>query len=183
MAQQDISIADYLAAERAAGEGLEYYDGIVRPRDPQRLDHSTIMVNLTLFLHATLGEAPHHVFSSDMRVQLSPTCIVYPDVALSVDNSMGGTDDVLLTPLLAMEIFTPESVAFDLGQKARYYRACPTIQEYLLIDCERPFVHVQRRAADGLHWEQQDYRDDEAVALRCVNIVIPMAAIYRDVRA
>ena len=183
MAQPDISPAEYLAAERVAEEKHEYFDGIVRPRGPQPGDHSKIMFNLVSFLDAALQATAHEVFSSDMRVELSPTCIVYADVSISLNKSMRDTDDVLLSPLVAMEIFTPASVAFDLGQKARHYRACPTIQEYLLIDCERPFVHLQRRAADGIHWEQHDYRDDETVELRCIGITIPMAAIYRKVRA
>ncbi len=183
MAHHDISPADYLAAERAAEEKHEYYDGVVRPRGPQPTTHSTIMFNLAFFLDAALDGTDHAIFSSDMRVQLSPTCIVYADIAVSRDNSMQGTDDVLPMPLLAIEIFTPESIAFDLGQKAQYYRACPTIQEYILVDCERPFVHVQRRLADGIHWEMRDYRGTEAVEVRCLGITIPMAAIYRKVLA
>jgi Uma2 family endonuclease len=183
MTHPDISLADYLAAERIDKEQHEYFDGMVRPRGLQPDDHTTILLNLKFFLDAALNGAGYDVFSSDMRVQLSPTCIVYPDVSISRDSNKGDSDDVLSSPLLVIEIFTPASVAFDLGQKARYYRACPTIQEYLLVDCERPFVHVQRRAPDGTHWAQHDYRDDAVVDLRCLGITIPMTAIYRKVQS
>ncbi|MBA3827061.1 MAG: Uma2 family endonuclease [Ktedonobacterales bacterium] len=182
MAQPDISPADYLAAERASpAEKHEYFDGIVRRRGPQPRDHATILFNIIFFLDAALHGTEHAVFSSDMRVQLSSTCFVYPDVAVSTDRSMPSTDDVLRSPVLAIEIFTPATVAFDVGQKALRYRACPTLKEYVLVDYERPFVHVQRRTSSGNQWEMRDYRDGEGVELRCLGLTVPMAAIYRTI--
>jgi Uma2 family endonuclease len=179
MAQPYLTVVDYLAAERASLDMKhEYIDGVLRPRTLQPLDHVSITVNLLNLLTDALHGTTHWVFSSDMRVQLSPTCFVYPDVSVSLDDSMAAVADNLLTPLVAIEVFTPETVAFDLGQKAHHYRACPTLAEYVLVDCERPFVHVQRRSADGTHWEMRDFRDDEAVELRSLGISIALADIY-----
>jgi Uma2 family endonuclease len=179
MAHQHLSVADYLAAERTEGAARhEYFNGTLRPCGSASPDHDRITQQIIQMLSAELGATAYVIASSAGLVQIGPTCIVRPDVAVSLAAEAHAEVDLVQAPLLAIEVFTPETVAFDLGQKAHAYRACPTIAEYVLVDCERAFVHVQRRSPEGTHWEMRDYRGAELLELRSLGVALALADIY-----
>jgi Uma2 family endonuclease len=66
------------------------------------------------------------------------------------------------------------------GRKFGFYRECPTIQEYLLIDSQRPMLEVYRRERHDL-WILRAYRLDEDVELTNLGVRFPVSAVYEDV--
>lgn len=82
-------------------------------------------------------------------------------------------------PVLVAEVLSPSTAAFDRGLKFTHYRVLPSLQEYVLIDTERPSVEVFRRDADG-RWVLYPYGPGETVEFSSAGMKMPLAAIYED---
>ncbi len=57
--------------------------------------------------------------------------------------------DTLTNPTLLIEILSPSTESYDRGQKARLYRAIPSLRELLLISQESFDVELYRRQEGG----------------------------------
>ena len=86
-----------------------------------------------------------------MRVGLSPTRYVYPDLsAVCGEAETGDGATTLLNPVFVVEVISPTSVERDRERKVELYGAAPSIQGYLILDQEPRIcgmVHSARRAA------------------------------------
>ncbi len=115
-----------------------------------------------------------------MRVQLSETQYVYPDVSVSCDMRDRGQVETLRYPRLIVEVLSPSTRGYDRFGKFAYYRACPTVEEYVLIDAQRQAVEVYRRASDNV-WTLHPLGSEDDVELASLGVHFPVAAIYEDV--
>jgi len=105
---------------------------------------------------------------------------VYPDATVSCDERDRGTGDIIHFPRLIIEVLSPGTEAYDRGQKFIYYRTCPTIMEYVLVDTQRQAVDVYRRASANL-WTLHLFGPDDRVELASINVNFPIAALYEGV--
>jgi Uma2 family endonuclease len=78
------------------------------------------------------------------------------------------------------EVVSPSTEAYDRSQKFDYYRKCPTIEEYVLIDTQRQAVDVYRCARKDL-WTLHFFRSGDIVELSSLNVSLPLAALYQNV--
>jgi Uma2 family endonuclease len=170
------TIDECLAWERASQERHEYIDGYVSLMSGGTADHSALAVNITSTLHALLRGGPRRVYNADMRVQLSPTRYVYPDVSVSCDPRDRGQIEELQSPSLIVEVLSPGTEAYDRGETFGYYRACPTVQEYVLVNIRRPEIELFRRA--GAFWTLTTYGPEEALDLVSLGVHLPLAGVY-----
>ena len=116
-----MSVEDYLTLDRTSVEvRYEYIDGYVYMLAGGTADHSTISINLTSLLHSLLRSSPCRVYNSDVKVQLTETRYVYPDVSVGCDERDRLNDDVsrwwALEPGENTLRYFPES--FDVGSEA-----------------------------------------------------------------
>ena len=176
-----MSVDEYLQLDRSSIETrYEYIDGYVSMLASGTLDHATIGANIISILRHSLRGTPCRVFTSDARVRLSSTRFVYPDASVSCDEQDRGQNDNLQSPRLVVEVLSPSTEGYDRGRKFGFYRECPTIQEYLLIDAQRPMLEVYRRERHDL-WILRAYRLDEDVELTNLGVRFPVSAVYEDV--
>src|SRR5215469_17570892 len=67
----------------------------------------------------------------------------------------------------------------DRGRKFSLYRACPTVQEYVLIATRYQAVEVYRRTPQG--WAiYQSYGPGDKVELTSLDVRFPLAALYKN---
>jgi Uma2 family endonuclease len=144
------------------------------------LDHSTICINVTSLLRRLLRGGPCRVYNSDARVRLSEERYFYPDATVSCDERDRGKGDIIVSPRVVVEVFSPGTASYDRGNKFVYYRTCPTIEEYVLVDTQRQAVDVYRRASTTL-WTLHLFGPGDRVELACLNISFPIVALYEDV--
>ena len=176
-----MSVEEYLQIDRSSIETrYEYIDGYVTMLAGGTLDHSTIGANIISILRRSLRGTPCRVFTSDARVRLSSTRFVYPDASISCDEQDRGQSDNVQSPLLVVEVLSPSTEGYDRGRKFGFYRECPTIQEYLLLDSQRPMLEVYRRERHNL-WILRAYRLDEDVELTNLGVRFPVSTVYEDV--
>lgn len=178
---RSMSVEDYLQLDRSSIEiRYEYIDGYVTMLAGGTLDHATIGANIISILRRLLRGSPCRVFTSDARVRLSRTRYVYPDASVSCDEQDRGQSDIVQSPRLVVEVLSPSTEGYDRGRKFGYYRECSTIQEYLLIDAQRPMVEVYRREKHDL-WILRAFRLDDEVELVNLSLNFPVSAVYEDV--
>jgi Uma2 family endonuclease len=176
-----MSVEEYLQLDRnSVDKRYEYIDGYVTMMSGGTLDHATIGANVISILRGLLRGSSCRVFTSDARVRLSEERYVYPDATVSCAKEDRGQSDIVQQPRFIVEVLSPSTEGYDRGQKFAYYRDCPTIQEYLVIDAQRPMVEIYRREKHGF-WLLRAFHLEEHVDLNSLGVRFPVAAIYEDV--
>lgn len=66
----------------------------------------------------------------------------------------------------------------DRGKKFGYYRACPTVEEYVLVASKYQAVDVYRRTLQS--WTYDAYGPGDKIELTSLAISVPVDALYRD---
>src|SRR5437762_5686709 len=131
-----ISLEEYHEIERTSEIKYEYIDGHIYAMSGGTTDHATIAGNMFAALKAHLRGKTCKAFNSDAKVQPSEdeNPSYYPDVTVTcdpVDYKRGST--TLRSPRLIVEVLSPSTEYKDRGRKLRDYRACPSLEEYLII--------------------------------------------------
>ena len=178
---QLLTVEQYLALETESEIRHEYIDGEILPMTGGTMIHDAIVVNITSAFIAQFVDTDCRIFTSNMRVGVSPTRYVYPDLsAICGDAETDDGTTTLLNPTVVVEVISPSSIERDRVRKVELYRAVPSIQGYLILDQERVFAQWRTRTESGWHLQQFSDLDDE-IALEPLNCVLSLAQVYRNV--
>ena len=173
------TVEEYLAADRVAELPSEYHDGVLFPIEAASLRHSRILGNTTSELRTRLRGSPCEWAVSPIRVRVSPTKFIYPDL-LVYCGEPALTDehaDTLTNPKVIVEVLSPSTADYDYGTKFRLYQLLPSFEEYVLISQFEQRVEVGRRVED--RWTLTTYKGpDGAFPIESIGIEIPFAEVY-----
>ena len=131
-----MTVDEWRELERTTSDAkYEYIDGQVYLMSGGSLAHSRISSNTVRTLEDALGSEPCYVYNSDASVSLSETRYTYPDASVSCDPRDQPTTEQIQVqaPCVIVEVLSDSTEGKDRIRKANLYRACPTIQEYVLI--------------------------------------------------
>jgi len=155
------TVEEYLALDRESEGRYEYLDGDVYAMAGESPEHGAICMNLYGSLWPQLRGTPCQAFAKDIKVRSGrlplpdqPTqgLFSYPDLVV-VCGPMQFHDefrDVLLNPILIIEVLSPSTEAFDRGEKFRRYRTwLPTLQDYLLVAQDRSVTDHYNRVEEN----------------------------------
>ena len=179
-----IPVAEYFARDLHTDEKLEYYAGTIVAQAGATGRHNLIVGNLIGHLYAQVRRHGCHLFPSDMRVQAIDQAIyTYPDITIVCDppQYLDQTEITLINPTLIIEILSSSTEARDRKEKLVYYRAIPSLQEYILIGQNGPYV--QRYVRQNSHFWYVHLTDsiNELVTLETLQYDLPMANIYEGI--
>lgn len=175
-----ISPEEYLEIDRASIDvKYEYTDGHIYAMSGGTAEHAEIAINMIAILKAHL-QGSCRVLSSDVRVQVAERKYYYPDISVSChpEDKQKGID-IVHYPYLVIEVLSPSTETNDRGKKFRSYKACSSIQEYVLIGSQYQEVEVFHRQGDM--WAYHQYETGQEVNLASINLTISLADIYRDI--
>jgi Uma2 family endonuclease len=180
MAQRKLlvmSVEDYLILNRNSKDmRYEYLDGDVRLLAGGSPDHSIIIANLTAAIKGPLKGRQCRVYNSDVQLKLTEKRYVYPDITISCDERDRNQKETIHYPIVVVEVLSPTTEAIDRGKKAAYYRACPTIKEYMMVDAEEVFVEVHR-LEEG-RWTINNFEPGDTIRLESLGIKFPIEDAY-----
>ena len=177
-----LTVEDYIAMEEAELERrFEYIDGELYEMPGGTSYHDDIRWNLIFVLYPQLLDSDCKFHSSDMRVRISDTRYVYPDLTLVCGGSRyDNKNTTLLNPVLAVEVTSPNSLVYDRVDKRDFYTAVPSLQAYLVIDQHRIFAEMHTRA--GRRWLGEEFSDiDDIIELGALGCRLPLSALYRNI--
>src|ERR1700682_3113589 len=140
-----LSPEEYLALERKAEFKSEYMDGVVYALAGASKRHNLIVANIIITLGGQLKGRPCRVYPSDLKVK-APNAkrFFYPDVSVvrGDDEFADDEQDVILNPMLIMEVSSESTAAFDRGKKFLSYQQITSLQEYLLVSQDEILVEA-----------------------------------------
>ncbi len=173
---------EYLAMERGAETRSEYIDGRIVAMAGAQLPHIRIVHNLGRELGVRLLETPCEIYPTEMKVKIEASGrYVYPDLCVSCDPAFEeGTTDVLLNPLLIVEVLSDSTESYDRGEKFFHYHRIASLREYVLVS--QKTCLVERYVREGDSWLFASMDDPGAtLALTSVDAEIPLRRIYAKV--
>ncbi len=178
-----MTVEEYLELDRDSEDiRYEYIDGIVTMLAGGTNNHSRICLNIGRELSIALRGKSCEAFTSDLKVSISATRYVYPDVSVSCDQrDLQEKSDIIYFPRVVFEVLSPSTGSRDRKQKFTYYRSCPSIQEYVLVSTDEQAVDIYRRASEKL-WAVNLFGPSDDVELKSIGVTVPIAAIYENVR-
>lgn len=185
---QVLSEAEYLQRERVAAFKSEYLNGEVYAMAGASRAHNQIASNWVVALGTQLREKPCGVYASDMKVRThteKTSKYSYPDIVVTCGEEQfeDGAADVLLSPLVIIEILSASTEAYDRGLKFFHYQLIPSLQEYLLVAQDYCRVEKYQRQADN-QWVYAEFHQlHDVVEIHSLGCWVQLADIYRRVFA
>jgi Uma2 family endonuclease len=101
----------------------------------------------------------------------------YPDLMVTCSEADHADRYVKREPVLVIEVLSPNTAQYDMGEKFAAYRRLRGLREYVLVDPDRPYVEVFRPGADT-RWSVEQFGPGETLRLESVELELPMDALY-----
>jgi Uma2 family endonuclease len=165
----------------------EYIDGVARLLAGGSVAHDRITYNTRSALEQHFLSGPCTVFGSDMQVLVGVKSsrkkhYCYPDVTVSCDVADRQPNNTLIqSPRIVVEILSAGTEAIDRGKKLAAYKACPSMQEIVLISQFAPRVEVYRRDEEDDAWDYIIYEPGSDIELRSVDVRLSLKEIYKGI--
>lgn len=181
---QKYTLEEYFELERNSEEKWEFWDGHVWSMSGASFTHERIVANLIVASRHHLPEGCV-ALGSNVKVKVPAFAPYrYPDLTVvcgKMESELVSGLEVLLNPLIIIEVLSPSTERFDRGAKFTYYKSIPSLKEYLLVATEQPMVTQFVRGLRD-EWINRDFAGmDAELALSIPNVEIPLAEIYLDV--
>ena len=174
-----VSIEDYLAGEERGDVRHEYLDGQVYAMTGASDRHGLIVNAIAFALTPAARRKGCQLFTSDMKLRLEiagKTLFYYPDLLLTC-NPADRETYYRQSPCLLVEVLSESTARIDRREKLLGYQTLPSLETYLLVEQGTRLVELYRRS-NG--WRVEDFEQGD-IPLDCLDTVLPLEEIYRDV--
>lgn len=178
------TLEKYLTLEETSEVKHEFHAGKRIEIPGGKLNHHAIGMNIGFALIQAIDSANKDclVLSSDMKIFIpNANRGLYPDAAVIWETPQfhANRQDILLNPLLIVEVLSESTEAYDRDEKFNYYSTLPSFKEYVIISQDKPLIETlflhnpaeslwKHSRAKGLGAEVQLYSLDCKIALRDV---------------
>jgi Uma2 family endonuclease len=172
---------EFLAWEATQQERHDFVGGEVFAMAGAERRHIMAAGNVYMALRQHLSGSPCSTFIADMKVSAADdSAYFYPDVLVTC--SAADRKEPLITrePTLIIEVLSPSTAAYDLGEKFAHYRQIASLREIAFIDLDSRRTDVFRKGADAL-WVLHSFSRGADVRFASVDLTIPAATLFADV--
>jgi Uma2 family endonuclease len=149
------------------------------------LPHETIINNLIYHLNLTFSNFGFQIFGSN-RPLYAQSCneIYQADVhiaPLPVElYHYDKTKTATANPVVIVEVHSPSTRAYDLGEKLDCYKAMPSVQHIVFIESTALKVTTYARTSKPDQWLTTDFKNPEQ-KIKILNKTIPLSKLYKNV--
>ena len=148
--------------------------------------HNQIAANLTGALKYALRPLPRKfiVYNSDQKVYVESENVgVYPDALVVCEEPQfwQGREDLIVNPLLIVEVLSRSTASFDKSGKFLLYEQLPSFREYVLVEQNYPRVESWFRTTEHSWDKTVQGETDGFIELRSVEVSIPLTEVYEHV--
>lgn len=190
-----VTVEEYLAAEREAETKSEYTDGVVRPKNEYvdgvvyamtgaSINHINVISNITAELVIQLRGRACRVLANEMKVRMPDSRkFFYPDVTVVCGEPQFHDDrtDIILNPVLVVEVLSKSTEAFDRGEKFQAYQQLDSLREYVLIAQDKAVVEQFVRQGAGKWTYAAVIGRESSLSLPSVECELNLSAVYDKV--
>lgn len=179
------TLEEYLALERESEVKYEYSDGEIFSMSGGTLLHEQIMGNSYDLLRTELRGRDCRVFTNNMQIKVpAAPPYRYADgsvVCGKVEVERFNGADLLINPILIIEVLSPSTEAYDRGDKFSYYKSIPSFREYLLIAQHRPHITHYVKSANG-NWDYEEVNGlESSIQLSTIDCSLALSELYNGV--
>jgi Uma2 family endonuclease len=176
-----LSLEEYRNLETIAEVKHEYHDGEIIEMTGVSINHNSILINLIVLLKLALRGTNYRLQSSDLRLWIPQyNRGLYPDLMLIAGEPLlsDNRNDEILNPCLIIEVLSPSTSGYDRGDKFRYYRSIPQLNQYLLVSQGEILIESYSKTSDN-NWLLQEYTPARGIiSLDSLGISLSLADIY-----
>lgn len=171
----------YLELERQADYKSEYLNGEIYAMGGASPRHVLIVTNVVAELRNQLKSRPCTVYSTDLRVRVSPNGLyTYPDVVIVCDTPRFSDQhrDTLTNPTLIVEVLSQSTKDYDRGEKFEQYRTLDSLKEYVLIAQNKHHVEHFVRQPGATWLLSETNRLEDTVELIAIGCQLKLTEVY-----
>jgi Uma2 family endonuclease len=176
-----VSPEEYLALERKAEFKSEYMDGVIYALAGGSPRHSLLAANIIVSLGMQLRGCNCRVYTSDLKVT-TPNLqrYFYPDVSVICGETgvLDEQEDVVLNPILIVEVSSESTAAYDRGKKFLSYQQIDSLQEYLLVSQDEILVEGYARQGNDTWLYTKVTHMEGVLTLPSVNCTLALKDVY-----
>jgi Uma2 family endonuclease len=150
----------YLDIERLAEFKSEFHDGRMFAMSGGSLNHALLSAAIGAQLYRQMPPGCR-TCSSDLRIKVASAGLyTYPDCSVICGEPQYFREhrDVVLNPLLIVQVLSPSTEDYDRGKRFELYRTVESFREYLIVHQDRRHVEHYSKQDDG-SWVLRDYSD------------------------
>lgn len=169
---------EYLALERVADFKSEFVGGEMFAMAGGKLRHADLGARVIVEFARKLG-ASCRTFNSDARVRTAKSkAYLYPDVSVVCGPVERDQEDILLNPVVIVEVLSPSTADYDHGSKFAMCREIPSFREYIMVHTEKLLIEHYTKIDDG-RWLLSEHEGmDGEIDLPAVSCQLSLRNIY-----
>ena len=178
----EMTAEDYFEWELRQELRYEYIDGEVFEMPGVSRKHASITRDIIHILVRCLDRTRYDFFTSELRVQVSPSRYLYPDLTIVRGHTAfaDAGEYNLTNPFVVLAVTSPSSIVYDRTDKLDYYYDVPSIEACLIVDQHRLCAELHSRADYG--WQQQVFTSlDDVLPLTMLDCELPLDQVYRGI--
>ncbi len=185
-----IILDEFLDFVRTHEGRYELIDGEILDMSGGTLPQDRLVRNVSQFLRmvadardceAPTGNLPIKVPALVGRNDTAP--YRYADGAIACDEKVErfGGYDLLVNPILLVEVLSPTTQKKDRSEKFEEYKSIPSLREYLLVSQREPLVTLHSKQPDGTWMEKETSGLDGEIFFQSIDWRLAMRDLYRKV--
>ncbi len=177
-----LSLSEYVKLEEETGIRYEFHDGYVFAMAGGSINHGLISTRLIVLIGMGLLGAKRSctVINNDVKLAIAvKNRYLYPDLSVVCGDIERSNDlrEAIGNPILIVEVLSKSTAAYDRGDKLYLYRQLPSLQEYLIVEQDKPHVDLYQR--DGDTWRITTITGlSSRLKLDSIEIELALADIY-----
>ena len=176
---------EYLQMEREADYKSEYFQGEIFAMAGASFNHNIVNENCSVLIGSFLRKKPCQSFSRDMKLHIpANTLYTYPDLMVVCGDKkfVDGEKDIIMNPVIIIEILSKTTEAYDRGEKFALYRSIPSLREYVLISSTSIRAEVMRKENDLGLWFLASEADtlEGSIEIKNIDLKLLLSDIYEE---
>ena len=184
--EQVYSKEEYLKLEESDEYKSEFHNGEIFDMAGGSYKHSAIISNLHRRIGNLLDGKDCMLFDSNLKLAIPKhNAFVYPDmmVVCGKIEFYENQNDIILNPVLIVEVLSPSTESFDRGRKFEYYRTLASLAEYVLVSQKEYIVETYFKQNEKSWLYSVAKGLEESIVLQSLPSGIVLKEIYQKVES
>lgn len=182
--QQYMTIEEFLELEEHSLIKHQYVKGQVTPMPGGTLKHNIISSNIVTAINIAIRQhsRPFIVSNSDTKIWIPKIeAFYYPDavVICEVPEYYEGRKDIILNPLLIVEVLSSST---EMRDKTSKFQDCATLtsfKEYVIVEQDSPMAQLSYRKDFSEAWQHSAMEGmEQQIELKSIGCFVAMRDIY-----
>jgi Uma2 family endonuclease len=171
-----------VALENESSTKHEFLNGEIYAMAGGTEEHSALSAEILRLLGNAIGQRPCRVHTSDLRIYVESVGLAtFPDASVicgPLQQHAASPKATALNPLVLVEVTSDSSEEYDAVDKLAFYRAIPSLRDYVIVSHRERRLIVHSRDADG-QWQTRTAIAGGGVELPSLGVDLLVGDVYR----